>query len=915
MKVLHVDDNPKILEETKEKLDKLIDDLEIDSLSDVEKALENVKNNGYDAIISGFKMEPKSGVEFLQELRGMELDTTFIIFTEEGIDEDTSRILNLGANRYIPKLDESEKYYEILAEALKQETERSKSTAMKEGQRIRFKQLFEESPNAIVLIDENEQIIEANQAFEDMFQYDKKEIKRGYLDDLIVPDEKKEEGEQLTERSFRGNTFRVESVRQRKDGSNIDVLILGYPIQLGPDRSGIFGIYRDITERKKTERQLKEREEKIENLHDIAAKFQTCEEEKEVYKLAVDAADRILNFNICTIDKVEDDKFVVQAASSEIPNGDRVRKIEEGGVDTKTYRQGRSFLIENAAENEQARPISDEYRGALSVPVGDYGVFQAISHDRGYFDEEDLKLAELLISHVVEAIERIRHEKKVESRKEKIEKLHGIAAKLQTCKSEDEIFKVAVDAAEGILELKACSIDIVEDDWVRPKAVSSQLDVERISVENRLEESGIAGKTYKQNESFLIQDAYSEGDAEPVSTDVRAAISVPIEDIGVFQAISDKPNYFDEEDLNLAELLVLNVEEAVDRVRFEKKLEKRKNKIEQLHETANRLQNASSKEDVYDIGIEAANNILDFYVCTFSLRECDNLVVKATTDKGLPIGTHLPLGEGIYTKTLENNESYLVTDIDKEKNSQPTSVEYKSALSVPLDELGVFQAISDKPAYFDEEDLNLAELLISHVVGSLQRIEYEKELRESEERYRAIFENTGTGMVIIDDDWTISLANRRANRLVDYFESSIEGKPMDKFIVKEDQERAKKYHKLRRKDPDAAPNEYDLQIRTKQGDIKHIFVTANLIPGTSKTVASLMDITDQKIAEKKMNWYRTMITRDLKEKVERLDSYLEVLRESDLSSQQEEYIDKIAEVLEEKEQMIKEAKQNDKKKI
>ncbi len=263
MKVLHVDDDPKILDESKEQLKRIIPDIEIDSLSDVGGALDRIKETAYDAIISGLRMEPKNGIEFLQELRDRNISTSFIIFTEEGIDEDAKKALNLGGNRYIPKMDDSRESYELLARALEQETERSKSSAEREGQRIRFKQLFEESPNAIVLIDENEEIIETNQAFEDMFQYDREEIEGGYLDDLIVPEDKKDEGKRLTERSFQGKTFKTESVRKRKDGSSIDVLILGYPIQLGPDRSGIFGIYRDITERKETEKELKEREEKI----------------------------------------------------------------------------------------------------------------------------------------------------------------------------------------------------------------------------------------------------------------------------------------------------------------------------------------------------------------------------------------------------------------------------------------------------------------------------------------------------------------------------------------------------------------------------------------------------------------------------------------------------------------------------
>ncbi len=42
------------------------------------------------------------------------------------------------------------------------------------------------------------------------------------------------------------------------------------------------------------------------------------------------------------------------------------------------------------------------------------------------------------------------------------------------------------------------------------------------------------------------------------------------------------------------------------------------------------------------------------------------------------------------------------------------------------------------------------------------------ELAESEEKYRTIFENTGTAVIIIEEDKTISMANTQSEKLSGY---------------------------------------------------------------------------------------------------------------------------------------------------
>ncbi|MBT8491230.1 MAG: PAS domain S-box protein [Deltaproteobacteria bacterium] len=119
-------------------------------------------------------------------------------------------------------------------------------------------------------------------------------------------------------------------------------------------------------------------------------------------------------------------------------------------------------------------------------------------------------------------------------------------------------------------------------------------------------------------------------------------------------------------------------------------------------------------------------------------------------------------------------------------------------------------------------------------------------LRTSENLYRTIFESTGTAMVIIDDDMTISLANSELENITGYSRKEIEGKKWTKFISPDDQSWMMKYYTLRKTDPDQAPEGYEFCFIDKRGNEKCAYINVAVIPETTKIVASFIDITGKK---------------------------------------------------------------------
>ena len=125
--------------------------------------------------------------------------------------------------------------------------------------------------------------------------------------------------------------------------------------------------------------------------------------------------------------------------------------------------------------------------------------------------------------------------------------------------------------------------------------------------------------------------------------------------------------------------------------------------------------------------------------------------------------------------------------------------------------------------------------------------------KQMKDMYRAIFENTGTGTIIIDHDMTILFANATFEFMTGYSRGEIENKmKWSEFVAPEDRDRMQSYHYGRRKAGSKIPTEYECRIIDKGRNLHYIYMKVGMIPGSVKSIASFMDITERKQAEKSL---------------------------------------------------------------
>lgn len=139
-----------------------------------------------------------------------------------------------------------------------------------------FTQLFQNVPMAVVMLDETGKVSEINKGFEQMFGFTKDDLESKNLNDYIVPEDLRSEGIDLNNLIASNQVVSIETIRKHRMGKLINVILCGVPVLLDHEAIGIYGVYIDITDRKKVEEELKVRNTELDNFvykvsHDLRA--------------------------------------------------------------------------------------------------------------------------------------------------------------------------------------------------------------------------------------------------------------------------------------------------------------------------------------------------------------------------------------------------------------------------------------------------------------------------------------------------------------------------------------------------------------------------------------------------------------------------------------------------------------------
>ena len=128
------------------------------------------------------------------------------------------------------------------------------------------RELFNNSPDAIAILDSIGKVVDTNNTFSQLFGYTRIESIGRDIDSLVVPANHREEAKALTQRVLDQERVEITVQRQTKDHKIIDVHVIAYPVIIDKRTNGNYVIYQDVTQARQTEKLLHEKEEFLEQL-------------------------------------------------------------------------------------------------------------------------------------------------------------------------------------------------------------------------------------------------------------------------------------------------------------------------------------------------------------------------------------------------------------------------------------------------------------------------------------------------------------------------------------------------------------------------------------------------------------------------------------------------------------------------
>ncbi|MFP4142345.1 MAG: response regulator [Thermoplasmata archaeon] len=415
IKTLLVDDERSLLEQAEIFLERGDDEIKVSTASSAEGALELLDEERYDVIVSDYQMPDMDGIEFLKEVREERiLDIPLIVFTGRGREKVAMEALNYGADRYIQKGGDAKSQFGVLAQAIKQEYKfYKKEKELKKSEKEKSI-ILEHTSDAIAYHDSKHNIIWANRTYLEATGMTLEEIKGEKCYDAWYGRDEPCEGCPVNKALKSGEVEKGEI--SPPEGDRV-WLTTGAPMK---DKDGnverVIETSLDITDIKEKEKELEKREKVLSELHNVASRIEGVEEEEKVCNIAIEAGEEILEFSSCSIDLIDEEGNLAPVAFSTEIEADIVesRSPKEGGLGGRSFLNDESYVVEDIQENENIEPIREKYRSAISIPIKGHGVFQAFSKEIAQFDEKDLEFSELLIDHVVEALNRIESKRKEE---------------------------------------------------------------------------------------------------------------------------------------------------------------------------------------------------------------------------------------------------------------------------------------------------------------------------------------------------------------------------------------------------------------------------------------------------------------------------------------------------------------------
>ncbi len=333
-------------------------------------------------------------------------------------------------------------------------SERKRHEKELELEKAYLEKLISDAPEAIVQCTGQSTIRQINIEFTRLFGFTHEEAIGKDVDILLTRGNSLEEARSVTRYVSEGHKVFRETLRYHKDGTPINVSILATPVLLNDEHVGVYGIYRDITERKKSEKiqQLTNNistavltSKNLEELLDIIWKeLSLVVDTTNLFIAFYNKEEHTLSFPFFADEK---DKFEKVPADNTI-TGYVIKTNKPVLLTSKDIE-----ILEKAGEVELVGSPSKIWLGVPLQTSGEvFGVISLQSYDDDEaFTEEDLDVLVFISNQISLAISKLKSEEELREAKQKAEE--AAVAKEQFLSTMSHEIRTPLNAVIGMSQL------------------------------------------------------------------------------------------------------------------------------------------------------------------------------------------------------------------------------------------------------------------------------------------------------------------------------------------------------------------------------------------------------------------------------------------------------------------------------
>ncbi|NHN46901.1 PAS domain S-box protein [Halostella sp. JP-L12] len=817
----------------------------VESVGDLSAARAALDEASFDCVVAETALPDGDGLSLIDAAAG-----AFVAYTDAGDESLAGRAVAAGADGYVPKADGVATLVERVTALLDGGEERSDEPSAERAASTAagLSMLVEQSPLPIVEWDLDFRVAAWNPAAEELFGYERAEALGRAPTELILPAAEREAVDAVWEDLVAGEGGRrIVNENVRKDGETVVCEWNSAPlVSDAGEVVGVLSFVRDVSEQVR-------RTEALESLQETTREMMRAETKDGVAETVVDAAFDLLGQPLAGVRLYDAETGRLESAAA------TDAAVELLG-DLPSVGPGDGIMWEAFAADEHAVydavPVDETVYGdafpdgigsVSYFPLGDHGVLVLGSRETSGFDDTDVHLANVVATTTAAALDSAERRRELERRDTIVEAVG------------DGVYALDADGRYTAVNDTMLTITGYDREELLGEHVSVLLDDEDVEAGRRLV-------------ADLLDDGSDPVQTYDISLTTRDGDRIPCE---VNMSLLPADAGF--------EGTVGTVRDVSERKEMEDALRRQKRKVRNLHEVASDLDACETEAEIYDQAVEAAQQVLNFDICAAQRIEGDESVIVALSSGPLPdeVETRRELGDNLVTATHRSGETHRIDDARESDIADPVSDDYRGVLSVPIGDVGVFQAVSTTVGAFDESDAELAELLMSHVANALERVRFESDLREERDRFAALFENVPDPVVSVrdgeDGDPVFTDVNPAFERVFGYDADAVVGESVYDYLVPP--EERSEARALSRRAAAGETLEREVERRTTDGirEFLATVVPVRLGERHPERYVVYTDITERKQRRKRVEVLNRVLRHDLRNGMNIIRGYAETL--------------------------------------